>query len=303
MNARSFGGQLCALAAASILASCGGSAMPLRPSGDVVSSLRRAAKAQSLLYVSDLGANAVDVFSYPALKAMGSLHDFGSVAGLCTDKAGDVFVVDEDGPVVVYAHGGTTPIRTLSGSGAPYGCSVDSASGDLAVTQLSSYEDGAVSVYAKAKGKAKAYFNKKIDATFYCGYDASGNLFADGWDRYGKFIVTELPKGDSSLKLFYPGKSVTHPGGVQWDGKYLAVGNQDAGLIYRTTKTGTIASTVTLKGGTNVEQFWLDGSTLIGPIAASPGVVGFWHYPAGGASTKTLAGFSYPIAATVSTAP
>jgi hypothetical protein len=256
-----------------------------------------------LLYVSDLGANAVDVFTYPHGTQVGKLTGFGSVAGLCSDKAGEVFVVDESGPVVVYAHAGTKPIRKLVTSGAPYGCSVDPISGNLALTQLSSYLHGALSVYPKAKGKAIVYRDKEIDATWFCGYDRSGNLFADAWDRYGKLILVELAKGGKTLEIFDLGESFQNPGGVEWDGKYVAVGNRGAGLIYRTSETGHVAQTLTLKSGQNVEQFWLEGSTLVGPNAQSPGTVGFWHYPAGGSPYKTLGGFSYPFGATVSLAP
>jgi len=261
------------------------------------------AKNQSLLYVSDLGANAVDVYPYPSGKLVGSLHGFGSVAGLCVDKAGDVFVVDEAGPVQVFAHGGTSPIRELTTSGAPYGCAVDPAGGNLAVTNLSSVLYGTVAIYTKAKGSAKEYLDDKVDATFFCGYDGSGNLFADGWDRYGNPILLKLPKGSKTFRPFKLNASDTNPGGVQWDGKYVAVGNRGGGVIYRTSATtGKTVQTITLNDGANVEQFWIAGSTVIGPNAQSGGTVNYWHYPAGGSATKMISGFSYPFGATVSPA-
>jgi hypothetical protein len=261
-----------------------------------------AAKTQSLLYISDLGANDVAVYTYPKPTLVAKLTGFGSVAGLCSNKAGDVFVVDEAGPVDVYAHGGSNPIRQLATSGAPYGCSVDPKSGDLALTQLSAYEDGAMAVYPKANGKPKIYVDKTIDATWFCGYDGSGNLFADAWDRYGNVNLVELPKGRKTFKKFKLGKNFNKAGAVQWDGKYIAVGNFGAGLIYRTSESGHVAQTVTLKGGANVEQFWIAGSTLIGPAAQSPGVAPFWHYPGGGASYKTISGLTWPFGATLSVA-
>ncbi|HZV77424.1 MAG TPA: hypothetical protein VFF63_06685 [Candidatus Babeliales bacterium] len=260
------------------------------------------AKAGALLYVSDLGANAVDVFTYPSAKLVGKLTGFGSVAGLCSDKAGDVFVVDEAGPVDVYAHGGSSPIRKLTASGAPYGCSVDPVSGDLALTQLSSYLYGAIAIYPKAQGKPQTYNNDTIDSTYFCGYDENGNLLIDGVDRSAGFILIELPKGARSLRILKFGKTVQSPGGVQWDGKYFAVGDRGGGVIYRASDTGNVVATVKLGNGTNVEQFWIAGSTLIGPSAQSKGTVPFWAYPAGGAPVKTLSGFYYPFGATVSVA-
>ena len=101
-----------------LLAGCGGalSPAPIGPGEQYRRTVAAApnAKGQALLYISDLGANAVDVYTYPQGDSVTSLTGFGSVAGLCSDKAGDVFVVDEAGPVDVYPHGGTTPIRKLT---------------------------------------------------------------------------------------------------------------------------------------------------------------------------------------------
>lgn len=264
--------------------------------------MQPATKAQNLLYISDLGANDVAVYTYPKGTLLQKLTGFGSVAGLCSNRGGDVFVVDEAGPLDVYAHGGSTPFRQLTTSGAPYGCSVDPTTGDLALTQLSAYEYGAMAVYPKANGKPRFYVDKTIDATWFCGYDGSGNLFADAWDRYGNVILVELPKGGKTFRKYKLGKSFNQAGGVQWDGRYIAVGNFGDGVIYRTNESGHVMQTVTLKGGSNVEQFWIAGSTLIGPAAQSPGVAPFWHYPGGGSAYNTISGLTWPFGATLSTA-
>ena len=89
------------------------------------------AKGSSLLYVSDLGTNAVNIYTYPGGALTGKLAGFGSVAGLFSDKAGDVFVVDEAAPVQMFAHGGTSPLRKLDATGAPYGCAIEPVIGIL----------------------------------------------------------------------------------------------------------------------------------------------------------------------------
>ncbi len=284
------------------LSACTAAQRQVQPSVPYGGSARwdEAAKTHDLLYVSDLGANSVDVFTYPQATLVGKLTGFGSVAGLCADKAGDIFVVDEAGPVQMFSHGGSAPVRKLTTSGAPYGCSVDPVTGNLALTQLSSYQYGPISIYAKAKGKATDYPDKQVDASWFCGYDGSGNLFADAWDRYGNMILLELPKGKKSFSIFKLGEKFANPGGVQWDGKYVAVGNLGGGVVYRLTESGRLAATVALKNGTNVEQFSILGSTIVGPNAQSPGSVGLWHYPGGGSPTKELTGFSYPFGAAIS---
>ena len=304
MRTPPYGRLFFAISAAALLAGCGsGATLPtaLRTSA-AAGAMQPTAKAQDLLYISDLGANDVAVYTYPKGSLVSKLTGFGSVAGLCSNKAGDVFVVDEAGPVVAYAHGGDTPIRKLTTSGAPFGCSVDPVTGNLALTQGSAYEYGAIAVYPKAKGTPKIYEDKQIDATWFCGYDGTGNLFADAWDRYGNVELVELPKGGKAFKKFKLGKTFNKAGAVQWDGKYIAVGNYGDGVIYRTTESGHVAATVTLKGGANVEQFWIAGSTLIGPAAQSTGTAPFWHYPAGGSAYKTITGLTWPFGATLSLA-
>ncbi len=291
---------------AMLLAGCGAalSAFPASPLGATGEGLQSGprAKARDLLYISDLGANSVDVFTYPQGAPVGELTGFGSVAGLCADTAGDVFVVDEAGPVDVYTHGGSTPIRKIATSGAPYGCSVDAVTGNLALTQLSAYSDGALAIYPKAKGKPTIVRDTNVDATWFCGYDGKGNLLADAWDRLGNVILVELPKGGKNLETFKLGEKFQNPGGTMWDGSYVAIANRGAGVIYRSGESGRVAHTVKLKNGPDVEQFWIAGSTLVGPNEESPGTVGFWHYPAGGAPFKTLKGFYTPFGATVSVA-
>lgn len=289
------------LTLAIVVAGCGASQPLTVPAASLrVVAEARPAKGASLLYVSDLGANAVVEYTYPGGSYVGKLTGFGSVAGVCASNTGTLFVVDEAGPVVVYAHGGTSPLRKLPASGAPDGCAVDPTTGNLALTNESSYENGVVAIYPHAKGTPKLYFDKaNVDATFFCGYDPHGNLFLDGWDRTGNVIILELAKGRTKFQIWKPSRSIGTAGGVQWDGTYVAVMDEGAGSVYRTTG-GRVVQTVRLRNGTNVDQFWLQGTTLIGPNAQSPGSVSFWHYPGGGAPSKTITGLTFPVGAAVS---
>jgi hypothetical protein len=284
----------------SLLAGCGGSPLPIGAPGSIYTMASEAA-ATKLLYVSDLGTNLVNVYPYPKGKLIGKLSGFGAVAGLCSSKAGDVFVVDEAGGVQMFAHGGTSPIRKLKVSEAPYGCAVDPITRNLAVTNLSSYLAGALWVFRKAHGTAKVYKNSTINSTYFCAYDKAGNLWADGNDRDGKFIIVELPRNGSSLRVVHPKlpTTIVSPGGVQWDGQYIAVGDKGTGAIYR-TKNGAVIQTVKLTGGTNVFQFWIQGRTLVGPSFQTGGNVSLWKYPSGGSPTTTVSPFVEPLGTTVS---
>lgn len=94
-----------------------------------------AARSEDLLYISSVaptGGYYVRVFSYPGGRRVGTLS-VSAANGLCSDKAGNVYVV-EDPDVVEYAHGGTNPIATFDDLLFPTnGCAVDLTTGDPAV--------------------------------------------------------------------------------------------------------------------------------------------------------------------------
>lgn len=303
----------CALACAALLipTACAGSEAPMGAAGELPAPVAAAshgvrgswmspeAKSHDLLYVADLGTNSVDIYTYPQAHLVGSLTGFGDVASLCSDSKGNVYVVDGAGPVDVYAHAGTSPIRQLPTAGLPDGCSIDPTTGSLALTNESSYLHGVVTIYAKAQGKGKIYRNKTVDATFFCGYDDKGNLFIDGWSRSSTLILLQLPTGSKSFGITQL-QNFENLGGVEWDGKYIAVADRGAGLVYRMNRSGQVVQTVHLNGIVNIDQFWIQGKTIIGPDAISNGNVYLWKYPAGGAATKTLTALTYPVGATIS---
>ncbi len=127
---------------------------------------RQSAKSGDLLYVSADDATVL-MFSYPALKLLGSIADLpANPVGLCSDNKGDVFVTLEQSLsqsyIFRYAHGGTQPIATLSDPGLVNSCAVDPSSGNLAVTNFfnageSQYE-GDLLVYKKARGTPATYY-------------------------------------------------------------------------------------------------------------------------------------------------
>jgi hypothetical protein len=287
----------------------------------------QAAQSKDLLYVSDYAGNAnrVDIFSYPADKLVGTITtDMLNPDGLCVDKKGDVFVVNNtpnDNDVVEFAHGKTTPIAELVDPGeSAISCAIDPVTGDLAVTSGTNISGGAgvVGIFPDGgKGTPTFYSDSSMQEMFWCGYDTKGDLFVDGQPGlYGVgFALAELPKGKKALtNIKLTGGKINYPGQVQWDGKYLLVGDQEAqgsgspqtSAIYETTgATGKIVKKIALKGSTDVAQYEVLGSTILGPNSldgsGGGGDVLFYKYPAGGASTKKLTGgFDYPIGLVVS---
>ncbi len=266
------------------------------------------AQRNSLLYISDLGTNAVYVHSYPKGTLLGTLTGFDAPVGECVDNKGDVFIANyQASNILEYAHGGTSPIATLSDPGyLPWDCAVDPTTGNLAVTNAGTTPSGGpgnVAIYKEAKGKPKAYYTAPfISQMLFGSYDKAGNLFVDGANSGSAFAFGELPKGSPSFKKISLNQHIGAANGVQWDGTHIAVEDGTIGVIYRFAISGTKGKEVgstPLIGSSNVIEFWIAGPKVIGPNV-NGGTVTFWNYPAGGAGTKTIGGFVEPIGATVS---
>jgi hypothetical protein len=268
------------------------------------------AKTKSLLYVSSVLTGDVYVYSYLTQKLLGTLTGFTQPYGLCVDKSANVWIVNDGASQIVeYAHGGTSPIATLNDTGEyPEGCSVDPTTGNLAVTNFySTSGGGSVSVYAGARGNGQVYSDPGMANYRFCGYDSSGNLFVDGVSVGSSFVLAELPKGSSSFTNIDFKQTIEWPGGVQWDGQFIAVGDTDTGMVYRTNAAGTVKGSTQLAGSDYVNQFWIVSSSgkkkhkaasIVAP-SQDGGVADIYKYPAGGSPTATIS-VSEPFGATVS---
>ncbi|MGA2761001.1 MAG: hypothetical protein ABSF08_11850 [Candidatus Cybelea sp.] len=199
----------------------------------------------ALLYVSDEATNDVYVYKYPGPTAEGTLTGFDEPYGQCVDAKGDIFVANfGSGTVVKYRPGGTSPIATYSPGGTPIGCSVD-VKGDVAVT---SFDPGQVTVYHDGDtGSGVTYSSSSCEFLWTMGYDGHRNLIGAG-ESTG-YNVCELAAGSSAMTVDSFTGTIGFAGGTMWDGKYIAVGDQEAGGAYQ---TGLYQST--LSGTTLTER-------------------------------------------------
>ncbi len=147
------------------------------------------------------------------------------------------------------------------------------------------------------------YFDSKIVAMFKCGYDPKGNLYVDGQpdDSSIGFQFAELPKGKKNfIDITLKGGTINFPGQIQWDGKHVAVGGQDAqgsgspetSAIYQTTGArAKIVGKTPLKDSYDVGGFYIQGQNVVAAdsLAISKGGYAlFYKYPTGGKPTKTI---------------
>lgn len=126
-----------------ILAGCSPSLQVATPVSGLPSAVARA-KSGALLYSASLQYGTVTIYTYPQAQEVTSFNVPGDPAGLCSDKAGDVFMAEPYGRMVEeYKHGQTSPSASFSFPPSPYGCAVDDASKQLAVAN----EAGSVGVF------------------------------------------------------------------------------------------------------------------------------------------------------------
>lgn len=294
--------------AAALLAGCaGGSQLGLSPIQQTAppplalgrSWMATEAKNADLVYVGGYyGSPAVSAFTYPGLKYVYSIS--GVTGALCAAKAGNWWVVASGADKVLeYAHGGTTPLKTLSIAGEPAGCAVDPTTGDLAVTLLGT---GDVVVFTGGSGFGSTIADD-LSSSYFDGYDNQGDLFVDGITPSDTYGVVELPKGSSTFESIKLSHTLEFPGGIQWYDRYLAVGDQEAGVIYHFAIHGTNAKeigTTELGGSSDVVQFDIQKPYVIGADAGNADVA-LWKYPAGGSPEKVINGQSdLPIGVVVS---
>jgi hypothetical protein len=320
-------GALCSLGAAAMLAACGGSppigspgALLLSaPIAGVNPSMQADYSARNLLYASTLGDKPVYVYTYPDEKMVGILSGPMGPRGMCVDRSSDIFIpsIYIPGGIYEFAHGGGTPIANF---GFPYdgenGCSVDPTTGNLAVVTGGDYPPALVIYHYKGLrgwGFARTYDFPSMSSSAFCGYSKHGDLFVDGKDSGGAFVLAELPKGRKTFSTISVSQSIKAPGQVQWDGKHLAIGDTGVSpsVIYQFDVSGSVATktgSTTLGDSTMVEQFWIQRGNVIAPDpkrscgGGQTGCIAIYRYPAGGSAVKTIE-LPNAFGATVSLAP
>lgn len=299
--------------AAAMLGGCGGSQPPIGApvtSGAALVAAHPAygqswmdpkAQTEDLLYVADPGDDIIRVFSLARGKQVGQLSEDYAPEGACVDARANVFFPENNrGNVVEYAHGDKRPAKVLKGAAVRgFSCSIDPSTGSLAVTNFVGSGDtsGSVMIYQHAKGSPMIYSDPNIYTYFFCGYDANGNLFVDG-QAYSppRFVLAELAKGGSTFTDITLNQKIDWPGQVQWDGRYVAVGDQTTTDIYQFSisgSQGTLQGTTSLKGASYIDDFWIYGPHVIISNefnVSSQGYTNavFYNYPAGGTPIKSV---------------
>jgi hypothetical protein len=310
------------IAAAAMLAGCGGSQPPIGQPGAVPQTFvttaygerggswmlpEAAAKKSILVYVAEMHRRGVFVYDYKSGKRVGALTGLHDPAGECVDAKGDVYVTEfGSGEVTEYAHGGTLPIKKWTTNGNAFGCSVDKMN-DLAVAD--SYTNsgpGQIEIFPKGGSKGRTYADPRVCYEIWPpGYDDNGDLIAE-CGLNGVAIVAVLHGASRLVRLSYSGL-IQQPGGVIWDGKYITLTDHIASpngptIIVQATlsdKALTKVGETVLTDNCNSEDYaeivapfivgkkntpvnTSQGTAVLGADVDCNNTVGVWHYPKGG---------------------
>ena len=116
-----------------------------------------------------------------------------------------------------------------------------------------------------------------------------------GGPRNGYIKFAELPKGGTKFTNIQLNQTFNAAGGVQWDGKYVAVGDYYGAVIYEFSINGSVGDEVSstpLIGSGTVSQFFIDRvrGKVIAPSTFQDyaGFVKIYDYPSGGTARRTL---------------
>jgi hypothetical protein len=263
-------------------------------------------KSKKFEYIINRYGTYASIFDYPKSDSqIGTIHNVGGQG--CTDVLsgygnGIFWIVAADNQITEYRVP-QKAIKTLSDSiGQPSSCGMN-ASGDLAVGLLNGQGAGDVIIFKDASGKGTVK-KTPLSREYFDGYDPEGNLFADGFtsSSFASTLV-ELSKSGGAFHKVTTSNRVGFPGSVQWDGKYLAITDQQTNYIYRYTVEGTKADlkgTVRLNGAGDCAQTWIvPNYVYCGDAGLSEGEV--FKYPAGGSPVAFFEGsFDFPLGVTAS---
>jgi hypothetical protein len=263
-----------ACVAAATLAGCSAAVVPSGspelPGAVHMSSAHPVANT-TLLYVSNPGSNKVEFYVYEkgvVGKKLGAIA-IPDPTGLCTDRAGDVYVVSYSGHrVAKFLHGETSPSSSIRFTAYPYACAVDQSNNDLAISVQQPhgkyYKGGYVDVYPGGQSRTRRYGTEIGFAKIYfLAYDDKHDLFAtadqctESYCNYGSnggppglFELTPDAEYFNELSL---GSATLHdPTGLAWikptllvvDADYQSQGVSTGLKVFVTSSQGTVIVTV-----------------------------------------------------------
>jgi hypothetical protein len=259
--------------------------------------------AGTKIFVSDAANNVVNIYN-PSGKQLAQLTGFSQPQGLATDAKGNLYVADtNNSQILVFKPPYNKAPKKLADPGYfPAGVNVVTIGTTtyVGVTNICSAPNctqGGFIVYKNGKSKG-AFQSSSIYRVYFCGFDAKGNLYADGTDSNGVVTVGEVAKatrGGTTFATLTTGNTISFPGGVEVTTKgKIAIDDQLAASVftYNPPKNGSLGNpikTTSLTGSGDAVTFAFTSNNkdLWTADAANADSAEF-AYPAGGSALKTI---------------
>jgi hypothetical protein len=280
-----------------------------------------------LIYVVDAHAQAVNMYSYPSLTLVGTLTDVAFPTAVCiAENYADANVwvggydANKNSELIEYAHGSTTPIRTLDNSGPEVkGCApinngrmLSADSDPIDGQPVLNVSDWFTRKPAEPPTKYTDIPN--MQALTGIARTASGAAFVSGYDADGDYILAKfLPYEFRTFTQVPVSVPISEPGPVYAIGPKLFVSDRsdsnDQAVVYQISPTtGTVMATTTLASSTDCEGYTVAKIKQMGQqqlFCANPnaGSVDVYNFPRGGQLSARITGLQYPIAIAVSRVP
>ena len=286
------------------LGACGAQSGDTLPPGTSAQSVAHKASGSYGDLVYAITAKAMVILSYPTWSIVARVHT--RYYAVCSDpNNGNVFALDGADKIDEYAHGGTTPIATLT---APSGydgfnyCSVDPTTGNLAASiYIEGKLQSAILIYPQAQGNPTIYSDKRLPGLGPLAYDNAGNLFVGAANKSGGFRIGEIKAGRNQFTVIkLTGHRSAYVYDIQWDGTYLVF------LVPNGRGYGTAVNQVSIRGKTATivnsfllkycqdNYFWIYENSLLSFYYPPKGNLNYaiaaWSYPAGGKPTSRIYG-------------
>jgi hypothetical protein len=272
--------------------------------------INRSAMAGVKIFVSDAVDNVVNIYN-PTGKQIGQLTGFSQPQGLAADAKGNLYVADtNNSQILVYAPPYTKAPKKLKDPGYfPAGVAVVTIGtttyvGVSNICSAPNCTQGGFKVYKNNIGQ-KAIQSSLIYRVYFCGFDAKGNLYADGQDSNGNVVTGVLSKatsGGKTFKALTTGNGISFPGGVQVTstGK-IAIDDQNVASVFtynppKGSSLGNPIKTTGLTGsGDAVTYAFNSTDTDLWTADALNAASLEFKYPAGGSAVKTISVGGQPI--------
>jgi hypothetical protein len=178
-----------------------------------------AAKQAQLLFETDIGIAAVNIFALPGMRLEGQITGLSTPTGDCSDNHGNVWIAElGKSRMLKYSRAGKLLHTIARANLEPWGCAVNPINGALAVTNYEGpqYQSGDVLVYANPSAHPVILRNPEQAVYLEAAWDRSGNLWVTGYTSSEYSIISECGASKCRTVILHGG-SIFSPSTIAWN--------------------------------------------------------------------------------------